>query len=60
MLRLATSTASGSANVVTNDDMLSIGLVSVHSSLTTSAAAARAEMPDFGNSFSGISKLNSS
>src|ERR1700758_5766365 len=38
--------------------MLSIGLVSVHSWLSTSASAARAEMPVFGNSCSGTSRLN--
>jgi len=41
--------------VVTNDDMFSIGFVSVHSSLMTSAEAARADMPLFGNACSGTS-----
>ena len=60
MLRRPVSIASGSAKVVTNDDMFSIGLVSVHSSLATSALAARAEIPCRGNSFSGTAMLNSS
>src|SRR6516164_2343240 len=40
--------------------MFIIGFASVHSSLMTIASAARAEIPLFGNSFSGTSRLNSS
>src|SRR6516225_8853636 len=56
----ATSTASGSAKVVTNDDRFSIGFASVQAKLFRIACAARAAIPVAGNVSRGTGMLNSS
>src|SRR5262249_45048597 len=56
----ATSTASGSAKVVTNDDRFSIGFASVQAKLFRVACAARAAIPVAGNVSRGTAMLNSS
>src|SRR5215471_1305953 len=53
----ATSASSGSWNVVTKDERLSIGLASVHASLLTMFAAARGVM-GWSGKFSGTFRLN--
>lgn len=54
------SIASGSANVVTNDDRFSIGFASVQAKLFTIALAARAAIPSAGNASRSMVMLNSS
>src|SRR5262249_31416576 len=54
----ATSTASGSAKVVTNDDRFSIGFASVQAKLFKIACAARAAIPVAGNVSRGTGMLN--
>src|SRR5262249_46908451 len=60
MCARVTSTASGSAKVVTNDDRFSIGLASVQAKLVTIVCAARAAIPVAGNVSWGTGLLTSS
>src|SRR5215469_7317598 len=58
MCERATSTASGSAHVVTKEERLSSGLASVQAKLLTTASAARAAMPAAGKLSRGTGMLN--